>query len=97
MTDATKALLEELAGETLFKPIDGRAKIYFAGGTALAYYLDHRISYDLDFVCTGKLPAHAISAFALSKRWRKHAHPNESVFHIQRGEPLDHYILLYAR
>lgn len=95
MTDAIKALLEELADETLFEPIDERTKIYFAGGTALAYYLDHRISYDLDFICSGKLPADVIKAFALSKGWKKHSHPNESAFHIQRGEPLDNYIQTY--
>ena len=95
MTDATKALLEELADETLFELIDGRTKIYFAGGTALSYYLDHRISYDLDFICTGKLPANVISAFALSKRWKKYTHINESTFRIQRGESLDNYIQTY--
>ena len=96
MTNETKILLEKLAYEPLFEPMEGRSRMYFSGGTALSHYLDHRISYNIDFICTGKLPAHAIISFAISKGWSKVPHPNEAAFRIQSGEPMDDYVLTFS-
>jgi hypothetical protein len=40
-------------------PLDGtynQNEMYFVGGTALAYYLNHRISEDIDIVSAKTLP-----------------------------------------
>ena len=48
MTNEAKALLERIKDAALFQAEEGRCHIYFAGGTALSYYLDHRILSDAE-------------------------------------------------
>jgi hypothetical protein len=52
MTANVIALLDELKLQELFD----RYPLYFVGGTALAYYLNHRISEDIDIIGTAPLP-----------------------------------------
>ncbi len=49
MTQEVKSLLNNIQDDEIFKDF------YFIGGTALSYYLNHRISYDLDFISRSKL------------------------------------------
>lgn len=95
MTNEARALLERIKDAELFRPSEGHCGIYFAGGTALSHYLDHRISYDLDFICTKELPVQAIIGFAVSLGGRKVPDPNESTFRIQRGFSLDTRVMTF--
>jgi len=52
MTVSVKEALERIKSLEIFN--DGRG-LYFIGGTALAYYLDHRISEDIDIISTERL------------------------------------------
>ena len=52
MTAKVIDLLDELKSQKLFE----RYPLYFVGGTALAYYLNHRISEDIDILGTAPLP-----------------------------------------
>ena len=45
MLEKTQKLLDILCNDRLFEDTD----IRFIGGTALSYYLNHRLSEDLDF------------------------------------------------
>jgi len=36
---------------------------YFVGGTALVHYLNHRVSYDLDFISIAKLKPNTLKAW----------------------------------
>ena len=92
VTIEIKNLLSKIEHHTLFKDYP----IYFVGGTALSTYLDHRISYDIDFICDTKLPVNAINAFAFSIG----ATPvpdraKASAFRINKGENLENYHLKY--
>ncbi|MEN8147369.1 MAG: nucleotidyl transferase AbiEii/AbiGii toxin family protein [Campylobacterota bacterium] len=95
MTNEAKALLGRIKDNPLFQVEEGRCHIYFAGGTALSYYLDHRISYDLDFICSKELPVSAITAFAIAQGGRKVRDPNESAFRIQRGIDLNTRVMTF--
>lgn len=59
MTESIKALLPKIQDHQLFREHDFR----LIGGTALSYYLNHRISEDLDFCTVADLPLDAIAAF----------------------------------
>jgi len=52
MTAKVIEALETIKELTLFKD----SSLSFVGGTALAYYLNHRISEDIDIICDGPLP-----------------------------------------
>ena len=95
MTLEAKALLERIKDDPLFEIKEGCCHIYFAGGTALSYYLDHRISYDLDFICSKELPVTAITAFAIAHGGRKVRDPQESTFRIQRGIDLNTRVMTF--
>ncbi|WP_373034208.1 nucleotidyl transferase AbiEii/AbiGii toxin family protein [Sulfurovum sp.] len=95
MTNEAKALLERIKDAALFQAEEGRCHIYFAGGTALSYYLDHRISYDLDFICSQELPVSAITSFAIAHGGRKVRDPKESTFRIQRGIDLNTRVMTF--
>ena len=88
MTHEITRLLDSIKDHPFF----ARYPIYFIGGTALSTYLDHRISYDVDFASREKLPVSAIRAFA----FEIHATPvpdptRASAFRINTGEELTHY------
>ncbi|PHR54515.1 MAG: hypothetical protein COA44_12845 [Arcobacter sp.] len=51
MTLAVKTALKKLASTSLFQQ-----ELYFIGGTALAYHLNHRISEDVDIISPITLP-----------------------------------------
>jgi predicted nucleotidyltransferase component of viral defense system len=57
MTAKVIALLDQIKELELFE----KYPLYFIGGTALAYYLKHRISEDVDIIGTAPLPHHDIT------------------------------------
>ena len=92
MTNEIKTLLEKIENNDIFE----KYSLYFIGGTALSVYLDHRISYDIDFVCTAKLPVSAIQTFAFSVNATAIAdRARASSFRINKGEDLSHYHLKF--
>jgi len=56
MTEQIKKILPDIQEHNVFKDYGFR----LIGGTALSYYLQHRLSEDLDFCKMGKLPREAI-------------------------------------
>ena len=50
MTANVKQVLQKIYNNEIFND-----ELYFTGGTALAYYLNHRISEDIDIVSSSKL------------------------------------------
>ena len=50
MTASVKKVLEKIYNNEIFND-----ELYFVGGTALAYYLNHRISEDIDIVSSSSL------------------------------------------
>ena len=62
MLDKTREVLNHISNHKLFELYD----IRFVGGTALSYYLNHRLSEDLDFGVHGDLPKEAIIQAMLS-------------------------------
>lgn len=52
MTADVIALLEQIKEIDVFET----HPLYFVGGTALSYYLEHRISEDIDIIGTAPLP-----------------------------------------
>ena len=92
MTKEIKVLLEKIKDNALFE----KYPLFFIGGTALSTYLDHRISYDVDFICRGKLPVSAINAFAFSIGGVPVVdRAKASAFRINKGEALESYHLRY--
>lgn len=92
MTKDIKNLLEKIENNNIFE----RHPLYFIGGTALSTYLDHRVSYDLDFACTGELPISVIKAFAFSINGKEVMDRSKaSSFRINKGEDLAHYHLKF--
>jgi predicted nucleotidyltransferase component of viral defense system len=55
MTINVKNVLDKISNNDIFND-----ELYFIGGTALAYYLNHRISEDIDIVCSKSLPYNQI-------------------------------------
>ena len=51
MTADVKQALDAISNDEIFNN-----KLYFTGGTALAYYLNHRVSEDIDIVSSQTLP-----------------------------------------
>lgn len=60
MTANVRHVLDTISHHEIFK-----SELYFIGGTALAYYLDHRISEDIDII-SDKVLAHKQIISALS-------------------------------
>ena len=50
MTDNVKQALDKIKDNKIFND-----ELYFSGGTALTYYLNHRISEDMDIVSSNAL------------------------------------------
>jgi len=59
MTPQLKKVLDDIKHHNIFINNDFR----LAGGTALAYHINHRLSEDLDFFINGKLPKDDIDTF----------------------------------
>ena len=51
MTASVKQALDKICNDSIFKD-----ELYFTGGTALAFYLNHRVSEDIDIVSSKALP-----------------------------------------
>jgi len=51
MTVSVKQALDKICNDNIFND-----ELYFTGGTALAFYLNHRVSEDIDIVSTKALP-----------------------------------------
>jgi len=62
MTVSVKEALEHIKSLEIFNTTG----LYFVGGTALAYYLEHRISEDIDIISTEPLPYKKIISIVLS-------------------------------
>ena len=63
MTVSVKEALERVKSLEIFNDDTG---LYFIGGTALAYYLDHRISEDIDIISIERLPHKEIISMVMS-------------------------------
>ena len=80
-----ESLLKKFSENALFQ------EFYFIGGTALAYYLNHRISYDIDFIKPEKLDTQRLKELTILYGARYVPDPNASAFNINTGESLEHY------
>ena len=67
---------------------------YFIGGSALAYYLNHRISYDIDLISSQKLDFNKLLALNIKLDGKYIPDPNESAFRINTGEDLRKYKMM---
>lgn len=73
MTVSVQKALDKLCNDEIFND-----ELYFSGGTALAYYLKHRISEDIDIISSkyksakcpdlNRLAVRMLSAYAINKR-----------------------------
>lgn len=92
MTQAVAEVLDRIDSHPIFSTYP----IYFSGGTALSTYLDHRVSYDLDFVCTERLPVQAIKAFGFEIGARIIPESTRATaFRINRGENLEYFHIIF--
>ncbi len=66
-------------------------KFYFVGGTALSSYLNHRVSYDIDFMSDNKLDQNLLNKMVVKYDARFIPDPDESVFRINTGNDLKEY------
>ncbi len=62
MTANVITLLDKIKDLEIFEDYP----LYFVGGTALAYYLKHRVSEDIDIIGTAPLPHHQITNTIIS-------------------------------
>ena len=68
---------------------------YFIGGSALSFYLNHRISYDIDLISTKKLDFNKLLALNIKLDGRFIPDKDESVFRINTGEDLKEYKMMF--
>ncbi len=84
-----KVLLKTFAEEDFINDF------YFIGGSALAYYLNHRISYDIDLITPQKLDFNSLLALNIKLDGRYIPDPNESMFRINTGNDLREYKMMF--
>ena len=89
MLSNIKKLFSKFSKEPLFE------NFYFVGGTALAFYLNHRISYDIDFISDKKLDVNRLFAFNIAYNGKFIPDKNESVFKINTGNDLKEYKMTF--
>ena len=87
MTLAVKTALNKLASTSLFEQ-----ELYFIGGTALAYHLNHRISEDVDVISPKKLPYRLIESTMLSLGAIKQKDIHESALRINGLNPSEYML-----
>jgi len=87
MTLAVKTALNRLADTLLFK-----SELYFIGGTALAYHLEHRISEDIDVISPVKLPYKIIESIMSSLGAVKQKDIYESALRINDLNPSEYML-----
>jgi len=90
MTVSVKKALEHIKLLEIFNTTG----LYFIGGTALAYYLDHRISEDIDIISTEPLPYKKIIASVLSIGGKKLRDENAVALRMAGLVP-DEYMLKF--
>jgi predicted nucleotidyltransferase component of viral defense system len=89
MIKKIKTLLKAFAEEDFINDF------YFIGGSALTFYLNHRISYDIDLISTKKLDFNRLLALNVKLDGRYIPDLNESMFRINRGEDLKKYKMMF--
>jgi len=89
MIENIKALLKAFGEEDFINDF------YFIGGSALAFYLNHRISYDIDLIVTQKLNFNRLLPLSVRLDGRYIPDPNESMFRINTGEDLRKYKMMF--
>jgi len=62
-------------------------EFYFIGGSALSFYLNHRISYDIDLISTKKLDFNRLLAMSIKFDGRYIPNPHFSLL-------ISHFLLL---
>ena len=87
MTLAVKTALSKLATTSLFEK-----ELYFIGGTALAYHLNHRISEDVDVISPSKLSYRIIESTMLSLGAIKQKDIHESALRINGLNPSEYML-----
>jgi len=87
MTLAVKIALSKLANTSLFNK-----ELYFIGGTALAYHLNHRISEDIDIISPTKLSYKIIESTMLSLGAIKQKDIHESALRINGLNPSEYML-----
>ena len=89
MIENIKELLKSFSKEDFINDF------YFIGGSALAFYLNHRISYDIDLISIKKLDFNKLLALSIKFDGRYIPDPNESMFRINTGEDLREYKMMF--
>ena len=69
---------------------------YFVGGTALGYYLDHRVSYDIDLIRTDKLDPASLMALSVTYDAQFVPDKDASRFRINTGNDLREYKMMFT-
>ena len=87
MTLAVKTALNKLVTTVLFDK-----ELYFIGGTALAYHLNHRISEDIDIISLTKLPYIFIESTMVSLGAIKQKDIHESSLRINGLNPSEYML-----
>ena len=90
-SEVTKALLN-IKDDKLFN----NTPLYFIGGTALSYYINHRVSYDIDIVSDKKLPFREIQKFAMKIKARIINDPNAWKLRMNSGVNSEELVLKYT-
>lgn len=89
MTEEVLNVLHKIKDDDIFQ------NFYFIGGTALSYYLNHRISYDLDFVTLSTLDTNLLKTLTVKYDAKFIPDMNASVFKINTGNNLDEYKMMF--
>jgi predicted nucleotidyltransferase component of viral defense system len=89
MLKKQKELLDKFSNEEIFN------NFYFVGGTAIAYYLNHRISYDLDFLSLNKLEPFKLKALSIKFNANYIPDINAAKFKINTGEEIEKYKMMF--
>jgi len=84
--------------ETLLLSLSKDAHVldfFFVGGTALGYYLDHRISYGIDLISSSKLDVKSLMALSVTHDARFVPDHDASRFRINTGSDLREYKMAF--
>jgi len=70
-------------------------EFFFVGGTALGYYLDHRISYDIDLISPSRLDVESLMALSVTQDAHFLPDQDASRFRINTGNDLRTYKMAF--
>jgi len=90
MTANVKNVLDKICNNEIFKD-----ELYFTGGTALAFYLNHRVSEDIDIVSSKALPYKKIIPTITSLGAKKLEDENVAALRMAGLFP-DEYMIKFA-